>query len=94
MPEVFNAKSFDGRANGAIFIGRPSKWGNPYVIGRDGTREEVVRLYAERLELLPHLKAAAVEELKGKNLLCFCAPEPCHGNILLKVANADKENNV
>ena len=61
--------------------GRPSKWGNPFVIGRDGTREEVINKYRQYVlhndELLKSL-----HELKGKVLGCWCAPKPCHGDIL------------
>jgi hypothetical protein len=65
-----------------VYIGRPSKWGNPFVIGRDGNRDEVVRKYLdyilENKELLKDLP-----ELKGKNLGCYCAPQLCHGDVLI-----------
>ncbi len=65
-----------------VYIGRPSKWGNPFVIGRDGNRDEVVRKYLdyilENQNLLNDL-----HELKGKNLGCYCAPELCHGDVLI-----------
>ena len=68
-----------------IYIGRPSKWGNPFTLGKDGTREEVLEKYSryldERSEKLPY------HELRGKVLGCWCAPLPCHGDILLKLAN-------
>lgn len=67
-----------------IFIGRPSKWGNPFVIGKDGTREQVIAKYKEYIEdndnLLRHLY-----ELKGQRLGCFCKPLACHGDILVKL---------
>lgn len=44
MPVVLN-KRRDGCPRGAAYIGRPSKWGNPFVIGADGTRDEVVERY-------------------------------------------------
>ena len=66
-----------------VYIGRGSKWGNPFVIGKDGTREEVINKYEEYLlnstELLNSL-----HELKGKTLGCFCKPKACHGDILVK----------
>ena len=65
-----------------IYIGRPSKWGNPFVIGRDGNRDEVVRKYLyyilEDQNLLNDL-----HEIKGKNLGCYCAPQLCHGDVLI-----------
>lgn len=65
-----------------VYIGRPSKWGNPFKIGKDGTREEVVELYLEYILGNDELMAA-LPELKGKALGCWCAPLPCHGDILV-----------
>lgn len=69
-----------------IYIGRPSKWGNPYEIGKDGTREEVIAKYEQYLLSSPHL-LNSLHELHGKILGCWCAPLPCHGEILIKYAN-------
>lgn len=68
-----------------VYIGRPSKWGNPFVIGKDGTREEVVakyEAYIKTTELMNDL-----HELKGKTLGCWCSPKCCHGDVLLRLAN-------
>lgn len=65
---------------GAIYIGRGSPYGNPFVIGRDGTRDEVCDLF-ERL-ILPGLD---IEPLRGHDLICFCAPLRCHGDAILRV---------
>jgi len=77
-------------SNNGVYIGRPSKWGNPFVIGKDGSREEVVEKYEkwllfEKLELV----VAAKKELKGKSLVCWCSPEACHGDVLIKIANKE-----
>lgn len=88
MPQVLNKRSEGVRA-GAVYIGRPSKWGNPFVMGRDGTREEVVAKYREFLAARPDLVARARAELKGKDLLCFCAPKACHGDVLIEIANGE-----
>jgi len=68
-----------------VYIGRPSKWGNPFMIGQDGNREEVISKYERWLETQPKL-LADLPELRGKVLGCFCAPLPCHGDILLRLA--------
>jgi len=68
-----------------VYIGRPSKWGNPFVIGRDGTREEVIKKYKAWIKTQPHLMAS-LHELKGKTLGCWCAPRPCHGDVLEELA--------
>jgi hypothetical protein len=74
------------------YIGRGSKWGNPYVIGKDGDRDEVIakfRAYAEvRLKHFPDW----LEPLEGQNLLCFCAPLPCHGDVLVSLIKGLEES--
>ena len=75
-----------------LYIGRPSKWGNPYVISKDGTREEVVQKFKKYLlgnsKLMDEL-----HELRGKVLGCWCTPQLCHGNVLAILANWDDEKN-
>lgn len=68
--------------SGAVYIGRGSPWGNPYVIGKDGTRDDVCDLFEKNI--LPTLD---VSKLAGKHLICFCAPHRCHGDAILKKAN-------
>lgn len=70
-----------------IYIGRPSIWGNPFIIGPDGTREEVVKKYSEWVMTQPDLINKVKSELKDKVLGCFCSPLACHGDILIKIAN-------
>jgi hypothetical protein len=69
-----------------VFIGRPSKWGNPYVVGRDGTREQVIAKYVAWLRTQPDL-LECIEELRGKVLGCWCKPAACHGDVLAELAN-------
>jgi hypothetical protein len=75
-----------------VYIGRPSKWGNQFEIGKDGTRTEVIKKYKEWLlnnkELMLQL-----HELKGKILGCWCAPQPCHGDVLAELANISSDIN-
>ena len=69
----------------AVYIGRPTQWGNPFIIGKDGNRAEVIakfRAYAEkRLVLEPEW----LEPLRGANLSCYCYPERCHGDVILNI---------
>ena len=69
-----------------VYIGRPSKWGNPFVIGKDGTRDEVIAKYREWLLAQPAL-VEALPELSGKVLGCWCAPQACHGDVLAELSN-------
>lgn len=66
-----------------VYIGRPSKWGNPFVLGKDGTREEVIQKYEQYLKKNKRL-LEDLPELKGKVLGCWCKPQACHGDILVK----------
>jgi len=69
-----------------VYIGRPSKWGNPYVIGPDGTRDEVIQKYEQHIRTSPILMRA-LPGLSGKTLGCWCPPKPCHGDVLIKILN-------
>lgn len=76
------------RAPYDVYIGRPSKWGNPYIIGKDGTREEVIQKYEAYLLNRPDLLAALVE-VSGKRLGCWCAPQSCHGHVIARLADTE-----
>jgi hypothetical protein len=74
-----------------IYVGRgpqgePTTWGNPFIIGRDGTREEVIKKYRDYVLNSPELMAK-LPELEGKILACWCAPLACHADILVDLAN-------
>ena len=84
MPKVLN-KYKDGGIG--VYIGRPSIWGNPFVIGKDGNRDAVIEKYRNWLLSKPDLVQKVKTQLKGKDLVCFCAPAKCHGDILLQIAN-------
>lgn len=85
QPRVWNLRT-DPCPPGTIRIGRPSRWGNPFKIGRDGTREEVVAKYEQYLLGRPDL-LARLPDLRGKDLACWCHPLACHGDVLLRLAN-------
>lgn len=69
-----------------VYIGRGSQWGNPFPLS-EGSREEVIRSYEKYLRADARL-LSAVAELHGKTLGCFCAPAPCHGDILAAFADS------
>ena len=68
-----------------VYIGRPSIWGNPFTIGRDGDRAQVITKYRAWFALQPKL-LAKVAALKGQRLGCWCAPLACHGDVLAEYA--------
>ena len=80
-PVVVNMRTRGTPTENDVRIDRRTKWGNPYRIGRDGTREEVIAKYRAYIRSRPDLMAA-LPELRGKRLLCHCAPLPCHGDVL------------
>ena len=70
-----------------VYIGRGSKWGNPFVIGKDGTREEVIEKY--RLWLWEQIKGGHILKedllrLDNQRLGCFCKPQACHGDVIAR----------
>ncbi len=67
-----------------VYIGRGSKWGNPFKIGPDGNREEVIKKYKEYILKREDLMNS-LDELKGKVLSCWCKPLACHGDVLVKL---------
>lgn len=72
-----------------VLIDRRTIWGNPFVIGKDGTREQVIAKHKAWI-LAPenaHVVEYAKKTLKGKTLGCWCAPKACHGDTLLEIAN-------
>lgn len=69
-----------------VYIGRGGQWGNPFRIGPDGTREEVIEKYREWILDQPEL-LRQLPMLKHKRLGCHCAPYACHGDVLLKMAD-------
>jgi hypothetical protein len=73
----------------AVYIGRGSKWGNPFRIGRDGDRAAVIVMYERWLADQHHL-LRALDELCSRDLICFCAPRACHGDLLLRLANTTR----
>lgn len=76
-----------------VYIGRGSKWGNPFVIGEDGDREEVIQLYKYHIwrEMTAPVTCHKFKEdllsLRGKRLGCFCKPQACHGYVLVDAIN-------
>jgi hypothetical protein len=85
VPSVHN-KYHNTSPNGAVYCGRGSAYGNPFVIGRDGDRDEVCDKFESLI--LPTLD---VSKLKGKDLVCFCKPKRCHCDAILLKANKEEK---
>ena len=98
MPRVLNKRT-DVIPPDAVYVGRPSKWGNPWRIGRDLTREAAIAHYRswiehdrgyQRVALRLQRFLPDLSELQGKDLVCWCAPLPCHADVLLEFANRER----
>lgn len=78
-----------------VYIGRGKcpntgglgEWGNPFQIGVDGDRQQVIDKYRAYVYAQPLLLIKIKKELKNKVLGCWCAPEACHGDVLAEIAN-------
>lgn len=74
-----------------VYIGRGDDncpWGNPFEIGRDGTRKQVIEKYKKYFYSNPELMERAKKELRGKVLGCWCKPKnACHGDVIAEFLN-------
>lgn len=75
----------------AVYVGRPTKWGNPVSAQLVPDREDLVDCYRYFLEVFPIVAEHAIVELHGKDLVCWCpVDQPCHADVLLEVANPSR----
>ncbi len=85
---------------GAVYVGRPTKYGNRYVIGEpypfvndhNCTAEDVVWLFEVELKGMEAMGTLEefIKPLRGKDLACWCKDgSPCHADVLLKYANRE-----
>ena len=89
MCRVLN-RHMAGTPAGSVYIGRGGRWGNPFRIGTDGGRRAVIDKHAAWLRD-QHDLLRAICDLRGKDLVCYCAPAACHGDLLLRLANGTRE---
>lgn len=82
-----NISTYQGEQD-LVYIGRPSKWGNPFKVGRDGNNEECKEKYREYIKNRKDL-LDSLSELKGNAIGCWCKPKPCHGDILVELIEDD-----
>lgn len=70
-----------------VLIDRTTKYGNPYVVGKDGSRQQVYELYKNYLLTNKDLCDTVYKELRGKTLACWCKPKKCHGDVIVEYIN-------
>jgi hypothetical protein len=71
-----------------LMVDRTSFWGNPFHIGVDGTRREVIAKHRAMVLSRPDM-VARLPELRGKTLGCWCKPKPCHADVLAELADSE-----
>lgn len=76
-----------------VYVGRPTKWGNPFVSGIHGTKTEVITKYKNHVINSPDLMAA-LPELYDKTLACWCYPARCHRNVLVELVEANRRDSI
>lgn len=88
-------KGEPGMPAGARYVGRPSKWGNPYGVSGETDAAAAVALFRDMLNRAPKaLNGSTVfddirKDLRGRDLACWCPlDQPCHADVLLEVANS------
>lgn len=86
------------KPEGAVIVARPSRWGNPIRIGDlwcgipIETRQEAVNAFRALVDANPTYRAEVAYELAGRDLACWCPlDEPCHADVLLKIANSTRD---
>jgi hypothetical protein len=73
--------------DGAVYVGRPGRWGNPFSVKMYGAGL-AVRNYRGHITGLVSIGARDLSELRGKDLMCWCPlDQPCHADVLLEIAN-------
>ena len=88
MPRVVNKRTHHPQS-GDVYIGRPGRWGNPFRLRNESERPDVLRRYRDWLAGQVHSGAigrAALAELAGRTLVCWCRPKACHGDVLARAA--------
>ena len=94
MLKVLNKRT-DKIPLGAIYVGRPGKWGNLFRVSKACSQGEAVAKHKAWIEEQISLGNVGfgdgfkynLEELRGFDLVCWCAPLPCHADVLLELAN-------
>lgn len=72
----------------AVYVGRPSRWGNPFAVNHGLTRAEAVQRFHDYARWRLRISPDWLAPLRGKDLCCWCAEgEACHADILLALAN-------
>lgn len=86
MPKVYNLRDGDLPTD-AVLVDRSTEWGNPFIIGINGDRTMVLKKFEYYAYKRLKREHDWLDPLRGKDLVCHCAPLPCHADVLLRLVN-------
>jgi len=86
MVKVYNKRYDLSNIPNTVYVGRPSDFGNPFSL-KYNTRKGAIDKFRTLIENNEEFVEKIKKELKGKNLVCWCSPLPCHADVLLEIAN-------
>lgn len=87
-PRLLNKRT-DRIGPDAVYIGRPSRYGNPFIMKQEKDRDRACDFFEEWImkDEQKYLRDEIKQKLKGKDLFCFCSPKRCHGETVMRIAN-------
>ena len=88
---VYNKRRPNEIPKGAVYVGRPTVFGNPF---SKGTKEQNIADFREYAEERIGTDPQWLNPLEGKDLVCWCSPAGCHGEVLIELANKDPEPDI
>lgn len=95
---IYNKRALGPTPPNSVYVGRPTKWGNPFSHMESShamhivpSRAAAIRAYSKWIHAPEQskLRADMRRELKGKHLICWCAPFACHAEIIRDIANKE-----
>lgn len=84
-PKVYHSN--DLSRGHAVYVGRGTDWGNPFILREEHQRDHVCDLFERYAIWRTVVEPDWLKPLRGKNLCCWCAPKRCHADTLLRLAN-------
>src|SRR5690606_35695763 len=86
---IHNLRTASAAAKAAVYVGRPGRWGNPFIMQHEGQRELVIAQY--RAWLWEEIQSGQVglhelAALHQRDLSCWCVPKACHADVLERAA--------
>lgn len=94
-PRVWNRRNRMSQVpHDAVYVGRPTMYGNPFVLKKERDRDKIIVKYAEWImeDKQRWLRETMRRNLRGKDLVCWCSPQVCHADVILVIANSPNDD--